>query len=161
MNRLSFLFVLLFALAGIAGCRKTKGPASVNSVQPDNSIDSLLNMTALVNGVKWQTDSAYSYKVKNSGNDSGIINLMVVATQTKNSIPSTITFNISDFKGVGEYVLNPPLNTATYYSANRRFYATAGMFNVKKDSGGILIGVFNFSADTITVSNGTYIVALP
>jgi hypothetical protein len=103
-----FLLILVLMFVGIAACKKNKGPASVPSAQPDNGVDSLLSMTAVINGVDWKTDSAYSYKIKNSGNDSGVINLMIVATQTKNDTVSTITFNLTDYTGIKDYAIDPP-----------------------------------------------------
>ncbi len=159
MKRLLFILVLL--VIGVTSCKKNKGPKDVQSAQPDNGIDSILTMKALINGVDWSTDSAYSYKVKNSGNDTGIINLMVIATQNRNDTVSTITFTITGYEGVKEYIINPPTNTATYYSGNQRHYATSGSFDVKSDSGNILSGTFNFVADTIAATKGTFKVALP
>ena len=158
-SRNSCLCLLLFAV--IFSCRKASGPADVRSAQQDNSIDSLLLMTASVNGVEWLTDSAYSYKVKKSNNDSASFNLKISATQIKNSQVSTITFDIADFSGVNEYPVNPPWNTATYYIGNVRHFATSGTIVVSSDTGNILSGTFNFVADTITVTNGTFNVALP
>ncbi len=147
-------------VAGSA-CKKNKGLQNVDSIQQDNSIDSLLLMTATINGKPWQTDSAYSYKVKNSGNDTGSINLMISATRIKNDTASTIVFNITGFKGVQEYAINPPTNTATYYAGTQRHFATSGVFTVKTDTGNVLKGTFSFTADTISVTSGTFSVALP
>jgi hypothetical protein len=155
------LFGLLILVGMSIGCRKAKGPSNIKSAQPDNSIDSLLNMVADINGVRWETDSAYSYRVKNSGNDSNVINLMVIATQKSDSVTSTMKFNISNFTGMGNYPILPPANTITYYKGNIRYFATSGVFTVIKDSGGVMSGTFNFIADTITVTNGTFTLALP
>jgi hypothetical protein len=157
----ALLFGLLIAVAIGHGCRKAKGPANIKSAQPDNSIDSLLNMTADINGVRWETDSAYSYRVKNSGNDSNVINLMVIASRKKDSVTSTFKFNITNFTGIGNYPILPPMHTATYYYGSIRYFATSGMFTVIKDTGGVLSGTFHFIADTIDVSNGTFVLALP
>lgn len=160
MNRL-LLIALSFFVLGIGACKKTKGPDTVKSAQQDNSIDSMLLMTALIDGREWLTDSAYSYKVRSSGNDTGTYNLMISATRIKNDSASTITFNISGYTGKGNYSINPPYNTATYYSGNQRHFATSGLFTVLTDTGGVLAGTFRFTADTIIVMNGTFNVALP
>jgi len=157
----ALLFGLLIAAAIGHGCRKAKGPSNIKSAQTDNSIDSLLNMTADINGKRWETDSAYSYRVKNSGNDSNVINLMVIATRKTNSITSTLKFNITNFTGIGNYPILPPMHTATYYYGSMRYFATSGMFTVIKDSGGVMSGSYNFIADTINVTNGTFVLALP
>lgn len=156
-----FLFGLLFSFVLAVGCRKTKGPLNTKSAQPDTSIDSLLNMTAEINGVRWETDSAYSYRVKSSGNDSNLINLMVIANKTSNGITSTMKFNISNFTGIGNYPILPPANTITYYYGSIRHFATSGVFTVIKDSGGVMSGTFNYVADTLSVTNGTFTLALP
>ncbi len=156
--------LLLFGLLFIAlalGCRKAKGPSNTKSAQPDNSIDSLLNMTADVNGVRWETDSAYSYRVKSSGNDSNLINLMVIATNKNDSPTTTMKVNISNFTGVGNYAILPPANTITFYLGSIRHFATSGVFTVIKDTGGVMSGTYNFIADTIIVTNGTFTLALP
>ncbi len=159
MRNLLLFCLFFFALA--QGCRKAKGPSNTKSAQPDNSIDSLLNMTADINGVRWETDSAYSYRVKSSGNDSNLINLMVIATKKNDSVTSTMKFNISNFTGVGNYSILPPANTITYYLGSIRYFATSGVFTVIKDSGGVMSGTYNFIADTIVVTNGTFTLALP
>jgi hypothetical protein len=160
MKRLLFLFLLSISVMGMA-CKKAKGPKNVDSIKQDNSIDSLLLMTATVNGLPWQTDSAYSYRVKNSGNDSGSYNLLISATRIVNDSSTTISFNITGFTGVNDYVINPPVNTATYYIGTQRHFATSGVFSVKLDTGNVYSGTFYFTADTITVTNGTFNVALP
>jgi hypothetical protein len=160
MNRLLFVLCCLLGLT-FANCRKTKGPASVPSVQPNNGVDSLINMSALVNTRQWQTDSAYSYKVKNSANDSTVINLLIVATQWGPSDTSTITININNYTGPATYNVNPPINAIYYYARNVRHIATSGSFKVESDTGQLLRGTFSFVADSIKVTNGSYKVALP
>jgi len=159
MKRLLFLFVVLAAVA--ASCKKTKGPSNVPSAHQDNGIDSLLSMKVSINGREWSTDSAYSYKVKNSDNDTTTFNLMVIATQIKGDTASTITFNITGYSGIREYVINPPQYTATYFANNHRYFATSGSFNVRADTGHVLSGTFNFIADSISATKGTFKIAIP
>lgn len=158
--------ILLFAFAA---CKKVSGPANGNSIQPNNKIDSTVSMAALVNGIKWQTDSAFGYFIRNSGNDSGVQNLLILATKygSNNNI-TTINFNIANFTGANTYQINPPLNTATYYVGNNRYYADSGQITitvntliVNGDTGASLTGTFSFNADTIKVINGVYNIAEP
>ncbi|MFI5195929.1 MAG: hypothetical protein ACHQD8_02475 [Chitinophagales bacterium] len=160
MRRL-FVVIAVMLLVSFAACKKVKGPANGNSVQPNNNLDSLVSMSAMINGHLWQTDSAFGSYVMLSGNDSGVVNLMITATRKKNDSVSTIVFHITNFTGINTYTINPPANTATYYLGNMRHYATSGAIIVTNDSGSSLIGTFHFAADTISVSNGTFNVSLP
>ncbi|GAA4461134.1 hypothetical protein GCM10023093_05260 [Nemorincola caseinilytica] len=152
---------IIAGLAAMGACRKKKGPADVDTAKPDSSLLSQLNMSALVNTVEWKTDSAYSYKVVNSGGDTSIFNLMVIATQEKDNQRSTINISITDFKGKGTYKIDPPINTATYYSGNIRHYASTGNFVVVTDTGSLYKGTFNFVADTVSVIDGKFSIAKP
>jgi len=151
--------VLLFVAAG--ACKKAKGPANGKSVQPNNNLDSNVLMTAVINAVKWRSDSAFGYLVKTSGNDSGRANLMITATQKSTNNPTTITLIINNFTGPNTYSINPPVNTATYYIGNNRHYAILGKVIITSDTAYALKGTFNFVADTISVTNGVFNVARP
>ncbi len=156
-----FPSLILVVVIGFAfSCKKASGPADVKSAE-QNNIDSLLVMKALVNGAEWYTDSAYSYKVKKSDNDTDAFNLKIVATQIVDSNVTTIAFDIANFRGIGEYPVNPPWNTAIFYKGNERHFASSGIFIVSSDTSSVLSGQFNFVADTINVANGTFSVALP
>src|ERR1019366_580119 len=128
--------------------KKVKGPTNGNSVQPNNNLDSTVSMSAMINGINWQTDSAFGYNVKHAGNDSGGVNLLITATN-KNHGVSSITINITNYSGPNTYPVNPPLNTASYYLGNFRHYATHGQIIVKSDSAYAIRGTFTFIADTI------------
>ena len=160
MKRLAVIIPLILFIS-FAACKKSKGPANGNSVQPNNNLDSLVSMSATINGHLWQTDSAFGSYVQHSNNDSGITNLMITATRKKNDSISTIVFNITNFSGINTYTINPPIITATYYLGNMRHYATSGIIVVTNDSGSSLLGTFHFIADTISVTNGTFNVSLP
>jgi hypothetical protein len=158
-----FFIAALFTIA-FTDCKKAKGPASVPSVQLNNGLDSLRYLSCLVNGRDWKTDSAFSYKVKQSGNDSGIINLMIEATLPSHDTAtsaSTILININNYTGPTIYYVNPPINSITYYQGTMRHLATSGTFRVISDTGQILIGTFSFAADTVKVTNGNFQVTLP
>ena len=159
MRRL-IIFTSLVVFCALA-CKKAKGPVNGPSVQPNNNLDSLVSIKATINGFEWQTDSAYGYTVKHSGNDSGVSNLMITASNTNNGQVSAMTFNITNFTGPKSYTINPPINTAAYYLGNIRHYATHGIIVVTSDTAYALKGTFYFTADTITVSNGEFNVALP
>ncbi len=160
MTRLAFVSVFLFF--AFVACRKAKGPPNARSVEP-KKLDSTVVMKATVNGAGWQTDSAYGYRVKYSGNDTGIANLLITATRKDaNGNLTTIKFNITRFEGPDTYPVNPPVNTATYYDANNiRHYATSGTIVVATDTAYALRGTFTFTADTVSIANGYFDVALP
>jgi len=156
------LIVIAVSLFGMfVACKKNKGPEQANSVQPNNNIDSLVSMSATINGVFWQTDSAFGSYVLHSNNDSGVVDLYITATRKKKDSTSTIVFNLTNYTGNGTYAINPPLNTATYYEGNIRHYARSGEVVVTSDSGIAIVGSFSFIADTIRVDNGAFNVALP
>lgn len=155
-----FIICIPVCLLVFPACRKAKGPANVGSVKP-KKLDSTVHMYATVNGAEWKTDSAYGYNVRNSGNDTGISNLLITATKYTSGI-STIKFNITRYTGLGTYTINPPVNTATYYDANNmRHFATAGTIVFATDTAYALRGTFSFTADTVSVINGEFDVALP
>lgn len=157
--------VLILMVAGIAtgSCKKRTGPPDVQPAQPDTSLAAQITMSAVINAEPWKTDSSYSYKILNSGNDSNSYNVLIQAIRVANGEVSTIKLNITDFKGKGTYPVNPPVTTATYYNGNNRHYALTGNINITADTGRLLSGTFNFTADngTITVLDGQFKVALP
>lgn len=148
-------------LAVTAACKKAKGPANAKSVQQNNNLDSLVSMSAMINGMFWQTDSAFGSYVQHSDNDSGVVDLMITATRIKNDSISTIVFNISNYDGERIYSINPPENTATFYVGNVRHYARSGQITVTSDTGYSIIGTFSFVADSFRIDNGAFNVALP
>ncbi len=159
MNRfLSISLILLTCWA--VGCKKAKGPVNGNSVQPNNNLDSTVSITAIINGVTWHTDSAYAYYVKNSGDDSSKIALLITATNFSNPRTS-MTFNIAYYTGPGTYAIDPPLNTLTYYSGNDRHFATHGVITMGSDTAYALRGTFSFTADSVDATNGVFDVARP
>ncbi len=161
MKRL-ILCIPVFLFCAFFACKKAKGPANTKSVQPRNNLDSTVEMSATINGANWKTDSAYGYSVRYSGNDSNYTNLMITATKHDSVGPTTIKFSITRFEGPKTYPINPPVNTATYYDANNmRHYATSGSIVVVSDTAYALRGTFSFTADTVSVANGLFDVALP
>ncbi len=146
---------------GMPACKKAKGPANGNSVQPNNNLDSTVGMTATINGRDWKSDSAYGYFVLKSGNDSSNVNLMITATQKLNDTARTITFNINNYTGPNSYTINPPFNTATYYVGNFRHFSDSGIVIVASDTAYGLRGTFYFKADTFTIAAGRFDVAIP
>jgi hypothetical protein len=161
MKRL-ILCIPVFLFCAFIACRKAKGPPNAKSVQPNNNLDSTVMMSAAINGANWKTDSAYGYRIRYSGNDSNYSNLMITATKHDSVSPTTIKFSITRFNGPNTYVINPPINTATYYDANNvRHYATSGSIVVATDTAYALRGTFSFVADTVSITNGIFDVALP
>lgn len=157
------IHVLFFCLATcMLACAKVSGPANGNSVQPNNRLDSTISVSALINGQQWQTDSAYSYRVVPSNNDSGKYNLLITATKNVSfGGPSTFTLIISNYAGPNTYPINPPVNTATYYAGAERHFATSGEIVVASDSPYAVIGTFNFIADSTHIEYGAFNVPVP
>jgi hypothetical protein len=160
MNRFSTIGAVIILSLGLAACSKVHGPANGNSIQANNHQDSLVFMSAIVNGLDWRTDSAFGYSIRNSANDSTVFTLEVTATQMKNGQASTIQFDIPRFTGPSTYNINPPLITASYYEGTTRNYATSGTITVTDTSYFSLIGNFNFSTGTVNVT-GQFNVAKP
>jgi len=144
-----------------ACCSKAKGPADGKSVQVNNHLDSTVSLSALINGTNWQTDSAYGYKVNSSGNDSGVVNLVITASKRNGGVASTISFNITRYSGANTYTIAPPVNTAAYYIGSERHFATSGQLVVTTDTGVALLGNFYFTADSFNVEQGVFNVARP
>jgi hypothetical protein len=160
MKRL-IIAIPVILLCSFFACKKVKGPANGNSVQPNNHLDSTVAVSASINGAPWQTDSAFGYSIKYSGNDSGVSNLMITATNYRNHPATTMTFNITNYSGLNVYPVNPPFNTAAYYVGNIRYFATKGTITVTSDTAYALKGTFSFTADTLTISSGVFNVAIP
>jgi len=160
MRRL-FIVIPVLLFCSFPACKKAPGPANGNSVQPNNNLDSTVSISATVNGAIWQTDSAFGQLVQYSGNDSGVANLLITATNKSNGNITTITFNLTNFTGPSTYKISPPVNMATYYIGNQRHLALQGVIVVTSDTGYALRGTFNFTADTISVANGVFNVATP
>ena len=144
----------------LAACTKAKGPANGHSVQPNNNLDTLVSMSALINSDTWQTDSAFGYLIKSATNDSGVVNLMITAS-SYGSVPNSITFNITNFTGNQTYTISPPLVTATYYVGGVRQYAQSGQIIVTSNTAYGLIGSFNFRTASYNIVNGEFNVAQP
>ncbi len=160
MKRLFFIFPIMLC-AALPACKKTSGPADGNSVQKNNKLDSTVSMNAVINGRNWQTDSVFGYYVKYSGNDSGLVSLQITGTQLLNDTASTIIFYINRYNGPNTYIINPPVNTATYYIGSKRNYADSGVVIITSDTAYALKGTFSFKVDTALRANGTFNVALP
>ena len=143
-------------------CKKASGPADGNSVQKNNNLDSTLSINAQINGNNWQTDSVFAYYVQYSGNDSGVVSLQIIATRKVNDSATSMIFYINNYTGPNTYTINPPINTATYYSyGNLRNYADSGQIVITSDTAYALKGTFTFTADTFRITNGTFNAALP
>ncbi len=161
MKRLYTIAIPLFLFAAVCACKKASGPANGNSVQPNNNLDSLVSMSAVVNHQYWQTDSAFGYLVKTSSNDSGATSLLINAIQGSGSTAQTINLYITNYTGLGTYPINAPYTTATYYMGTTRHFATSGQVTIQSNINYSLIGTFSFVADTITVDSGVFNVAMP
>ena len=156
MKRLFIILLLLPALYMVA-CKKAKGPASPPSVQPNDSFSA--SISAVVNGIPWQTDSAFAYRVVSSGNDTSKSNLFISAIQKSNS--ATISFSITNYAGPATYNISPPYNTATYYAHTSRHYASTGQLVITSDTGATITGTFHFMTDSFNVTNGDFTLAHP
>ena len=156
----SLFAIFVVSLSVCMACKKSSSSVTGKSVQQKDP-DSTVSISATINGASWQTDSAFGYKIKNSGNDSSISNLYINATRTNNGGATTISFNVTQFTGPGTYTVNPPRVTAAYYIGTQRHFATSGSIVVLSDTAYALRGTFSFRADTIKVDGGTFDVALP
>ncbi len=147
---------------GAGACTKNSGPANGNSVQPNNKLDTLVFMSANINGHRFKTDSAYGYNVKQLNNDSvQTLNLLITASTAKSDSVSSISITVNNFTGPNTYPINPPGVSATWYLNNARHYATSGQVVILSDTSYALIGNFNFVADSIVVANGAFNVLMP
>lgn len=164
--------LLLSAIIAVSACKKASGPPNVKSAQVNNTLDSSVYMSAMINGFLWVTDSAFGYQVKSSANDSGASSLMVTATRIKGDSISTITFQISQYTGDGTYAIDPPYTSLSYYVGNTRYFATNGEIVINPNkinslvatgNGGdlSLSGTFSFVADSLEVWGGNFYIARP
>ena len=156
-----FTTIALFIFLAFAGCKKTAGPANGKSVQLNNNMDTLVAMSATINGTTFYTTDAYGYYVRYSAVDTGVVNLMITATMKRNDTTSSFLFSISNYKGPNKYLINPPVNTVTYYVGNTRYYATSGIISITSQTDYGLIGTFAFSADTLRIADGNFNVPRP
>jgi hypothetical protein len=161
MKKCGAAFICILFLM-VLGCSKAKGPANAKSAQQNNNRDSTVTMYATINGEQWKTDSAFGYNVQFSGNDTGIIDLLITATLHEPTLNSTIRFTISNFSGPNIYPVNPPYVTASYYRGSTRYFATSGQIIITTAVNPYaLTGNFDFVADSITVTDGYFDVAKP
>ncbi len=161
MTRISIPFAVVVLLFTVWGCSKQSGPANVPSVQQNNKLDTLVHMGAKINGVSWLTDSVYSNFITRPSDDSGVHDLEVTSVNRNGGDVSSINFHISNYTGVGTYIVNPPLVSVTYYNAQGRHFATSGQITVASDTLYAIIGTFNFTADTVIVTQGEFNVQSP
>jgi hypothetical protein len=159
MNKKALLLLLLLFALGYS-CKKKKSTVNKNSIPPPKGLDTLVSISAKVNGVDFATDTVTGYKI-NYSTDSGKFDLLVRASIVTNGSPETITFTIHNYKGINTYFISPPYNTAAYYAGNIRYYASNGELVVSSDSEYGIIGSFYFTADTINVTEGVFNVAQP
>jgi hypothetical protein len=158
MKRLLLIVVVLLAFAA---CKKATDSNLGVSIQPNNSLDSTVFLNANINGVQWNADSVFANTVRASGNDSGVINLLITAEKKDADSPKTVVLTITNFLGRGKYDIVPPANTATYYLGNNRHYATSGSITITSWANSSLTGNYEFVADSITVTSGSFNVVLP
>jgi hypothetical protein len=155
-----FAAIIILSCIVLVACKKKSNTGIGYSVKPPKGLDSLVSMSAKVNGQGWSTDSAFAYK-SFSTIDSNKVSLMVTATQLQNGQASTITFTISNYHGVNTYPVDPPNVSATYYLGNSRHYASAGQVIVTSDNAYGILGTLNFTADSTNVSECTFNAAQP
>jgi hypothetical protein len=116
---------------------------------------------ATINGEIWKADSAFGTFIKGSGNDSGMVNLMIEAVKSGADTSRTILLNVTNYTTPGTFAIAPPYYTATYYLNNTRHYATSGQITITSKLPGSMTGTFNFVADSITVTDGAFNVSMP
>ena len=159
MKRIAF-FMLFFVL--LWACKKDSGPANGKSAQPNYKLDTLVSMSASINGRAFLTDSVFGYDVHPTITDSVMnFNLLVNATEKVHDSISVIQLYVTSFTGPGVYPINPPAVTAAWYLNGQRHFASTGTITVISDTAYALIAQFNFIADSITVANGYFNVLMP
>lgn len=149
MNRIFICFLIMTGLV-FAACSKKKTAAPANNLQ--SNPDSNVFMSATVNGTSWHTDSAIGYNILTSTNDSNRLGYQLTGTYNGGAI----TLYITNYSGPAVYTINPPAISATYNMGNQRHYASSGQIEIISDTAYALIGNFNFTADSITVTNGKF-----
>lgn len=143
-----YVLLAVVAMVWFASCKKSHiNPGGKSVTVPDSSY-----LSITVNGTGWQTDSATVFNLNTA--DSGKYNLLITAE--KNTAPrATLTMYITNYTGAATYSINPPFVSATYVVGNTRYYAGSGQIDITRDSS-IMQGTFSFTADSLTVTNGTF-----
>jgi len=159
MKQLIIYSFILFCVA-VGSCKKVSGPADAKSIPLNNNLDSTVSMSATINGVKWVTDTAVGYIVKYSGNDS-LLEGIYITSYPSDSNQNIMVFNLTRYTGPGTYIIDPPINEATYYIGTARHLALSGQVTIVSDTAYALKGTFNFVTDSFTVTNGVFNVAAP
>ena len=122
--RLSFLFVLGFAVFASCTKRTTDNPPSSGTTN---------SMTGTFGGTKWTAETiAVSI-------DTSLNTIIFAGTSATNS---TVTVSISETITSGTY----DQNSATiefYYDATHYYYLTAGTVKISSNTGGVIIGSFS------------------
>lgn len=158
MKKLLFLS-MCFSVA--LACKKTKESDVGGSIGSGNAVDSNASLIAKINGDLWKADSAFGTFINGSGNDSGVVNLLIEAIHSTATPHRTILLNITSYPGPGTFPIAPPYYTAVYYLGNQRHYATSGEIVITGKQAGSLKGTFSFQADSITVTDGAFNVSMP
>jgi hypothetical protein len=150
MKYIFLLFILALTVTGTS-CKKS-GPGK--PAAPDTTVPFPIYINASINGVTWNADSSIGNLITYP-NDSERYNLSFTATKIVNGVGTEMDLYITNYTGVGSYVINPPAVTATYYVNAVRHFATSGQIDIDTvRSIDTVIGDFNFVADSITVTNG-------
>ncbi len=152
--------IILLTCIVPVGCKKKTKTGIGYSVQPSKGLDTLVAMDAKINGVAWHSAGAVGYKIK-SAIDSTKVDLVVNATQGADNAAVTLTFTLTNYKGPATYPIDAPVVSAACYQAGFRHFATAGQVVVTSDGPYGVIGTFNFTADSVAVTDGTFNVAQP
>ncbi len=157
MNMRKYVFALLIAVASFAACSKKKSAPPVPAPPP--ATDSTYLSMSVGSNFHFTTDSA-TISIISFPNDSGRANATISASQTIAGIGYSISLYITNFTGINSYVIAPPQVSATYYANGVRHFAQSGQIIIATDSNNVLIGSFNFMADSLTVTNGVFNVQL-
>jgi hypothetical protein len=154
---MKYVAIILLCIAGVAagtGCKKSSSNAVV-VVPPQDTIP--IYMKSSINGATWSSDSAVAYDIfpSGAGTQMGIV---ISATLKTGNTASRMMLQIGNYTGVGIYDITPPENTAAFYLNNIRHFATTGNIIITKDSSTYLMGSYNFNADTLQITSGSFIV---
>jgi hypothetical protein len=155
-------FILVLISFAFVACTKSSDSGLGVSVQPNNKLDTLVHMSANVNGHLFTTDSVFGYNVQQVNNDSpGIVNLLITGTEHNADSVAAISITINNYIGPSVYNVAPPAVSASYYLNNIRHYATTGQITILSDTAFALIATFNFSSAGVMVNSGRFNVLRP
>src|SRR4051812_35864822 len=105
--RMKKLLLLSVCFSAAVACKKSSEHETGSSIQSNNAIDSNASLTATINGGVWRADSAFGTFINGSGNDSGMVNLMIEAMNNSTDTHRTVLLNITNYTSPGTFAIAP------------------------------------------------------